>query len=107
MSEIRDLQKRIFKNKIDKGFNTTDVGKELLLITEELGEAISVYRREGGEKLAEEIVDIIIYCLGLLEILGFDALKEIQKKVEKNEKRVYKKTSSKHGWGAVEEKSKG
>lgn len=103
MSEIRNLQKRIFKNKVDKRFNTTDVGTEFLLITEELGEAISAYRREDGEKLAEEVVDIIIYCLGLLEILGLDASEEILKKVEKNEKRVYKKISSEHGWGVVEE----
>lgn len=102
MAEIRDLQKRIFKNKQAKGFNITDIDTELLLITEELGEAVRAYRREGKEKLVEEIVDIIIYCLGLMEILGADASKEILKKVEENESRRYKMADK--GWGVVEDK---
>ena len=64
--EVRNLQERIFKNKVEKGFNTTSIGKELLLITEELGEAVWAYRRESKGKLAEEVVDIIIYGLILL-----------------------------------------
>ena len=103
MNQIADLQKRIFQNKIKKGFNTKSVEIELLLITEELGEAVSAYRREGKEKLAEEIVDIIIYCLGLLAILKVDASKEIEKKVEKNEARNYNKVSDEI-WHVVEEK---
>jgi len=103
MSELADLQERIFKNKKEKGFNVSDIGTELLLITEELGEAVRAFRRENKTELAEEIVDIIIYCLGLLAILDVDASTAIQKKVEENEKRVYQKVSE-QGWGVVEDK---
>ncbi len=40
--------------------------------------------------LNEELADVAIYLLGLSEMLGFDLADEIEKKVSKNEKRVYK-----------------
>ena len=89
---LRQIQKRIWKNKVKKGFNTTDVGREFLYLTEELGEAVRAYRKDDKDSLAEEIVDLIIYSLGLLEMLGKDGYEEILKKMEKNEKREYKPT---------------
>lgn len=86
---LREIQKRIWDNKVKKGFNTTDISKDLLYLTEELGEAVRAYRKDNKDELAEEIVDIIIYSLGLLEMLGRDGYEEIMKKNEKNEKRVY------------------
>ena len=38
----------------------------------------------------EELADIAIYLMGLSEMLGFDLEEEIERKVSKNEKRVYK-----------------
>ena len=38
----------------------------------------------------EELADIAIYLMGLSEMLGFDLADEIEKKVSKTEKRVYK-----------------
>jgi NTP pyrophosphatase (non-canonical NTP hydrolase) len=105
MDQIADLQKRIFQNKVEKGFNLESIETELLLITEELGEAVRAYRREGKKELTEEIVDIIIYCLGLLAILKVNASEEIEKKVKKNGTRTYSKVSGR-GWGAVEKKVK-
>ncbi len=86
---FRQIQKRIWDNKVKKGFNTTDVSKEFLYLTEELGEAVKAHRKENNDELAEEVVDIIIYSLGLLEMLGKDVYEEIIKKMEKNEKREY------------------
>ena len=86
---LRQIQKRIWDNKVKKGFNTTDVSKEFLYLTEELGEAVRAYRKDNKEELAEEIVDLIIYSLGLMEMLGKDGYEEIMKKIEKNEKRKY------------------
>ena len=37
-----------------------------------------------------ELADISIYLMRLSEMLGFDLVDEIEKKVSKNEKRVYK-----------------
>ena len=86
---LKQIQKRIWDNKLKKGFNTTDPGKDLLYLAEELGEAVKAYRKDDKDELAEEVVDLIIYSLGLLQMLGRDGYEEIMKKNEKNEKRVY------------------
>jgi NTP pyrophosphatase (non-canonical NTP hydrolase) len=86
---VRKIQKRIWKNKLDKGFNIKDIGKDFLGLTEELGEAIRAYRKNNKDELAEEISDIVIYSFGLYEILKKDAYTELIKKIEKNEKREY------------------
>ncbi len=86
---LREIQKRIWDNKVKKNFNTTDISKEFLYLTEELGEAVKAYRKDNKDELAEEIVDLIIYSLGLFEMLGKDGYEEIIKKIEKNEKREY------------------
>ena len=86
---LREIQKRIWDNKVKKGFNITDISKDLLYLTEELGEAVKAYRKDDKDELAEEVVDIIIYSLGLLQMLGKDGYEEIIKKMEKNEKREY------------------
>ena len=88
--KLKELQKKIYQNKIDKGFNTTDIAKEFCLLYGEVSEAYEAYRKKKPD-LNEEIADIAIYLLGISEILGFDLEKEIENKVKINEKRVYKK----------------
>lgn len=88
--KLKELQKRIYQNKINKGFNTTDIAKEFCLLYGEVGEAYEAYRKKKPD-LNEELADIAIYLLGISEILGFDLEKEIENKVAINEKRVYKK----------------
>jgi NTP pyrophosphatase (non-canonical NTP hydrolase) len=89
---LRQIQKKIWDNKVKKGFNTTDIGKDLLYLAEELGEAVKSFRKESKDELAEEVADLIIYSLGLMEMLGKDGYEEIMKKCEKNEKREYRAT---------------
>lgn len=86
---IKQLQKKILENKAKKGFNTTDLSKEFLYLTEELGEAVRAFRKDDKDELAEEIIDVVIYCLGILEMLDKDGYQELLKKMEKNEKRKY------------------
>ena len=40
--------------------------------------------------LGEELADVMIYLLGISEILGIDLEKEVLHKIDKNSKRVYK-----------------
>ena len=87
--DLKKAQKEIFQNKINKGFNTTDVNKEFCLLYGEVAEAYDAYRKKKDD-LNEELADIAIYLMGLSEMLGFDLEDEIMKKVNKNEKRVYK-----------------
>jgi len=87
--DLKKLQKEIYKNKVDKGFNTTDINKEFCLLYGEVGEAYDAYRK-GKDDLGEELADIAIYLLGLSEILGKDLEEEIKNKVQINNNRKYK-----------------
>jgi NTP pyrophosphatase (non-canonical NTP hydrolase) len=90
MIDLKKLQKLIYKNKVDKGFNTKDVYEEFCLIHEEVSEAFRSYKKKLPDT-GEELADIAIYLLGLAEILKLDLEKEIKNKVAKNKKRVYKR----------------
>ena len=87
--ELKKIQKDIWQNKLNKGFNTTDVNKEFCLLYGEVSEAYDAWKKKKDD-LNEELADIAIYLMGLSEMLGFDLAYEIEKKVSKNEKRVYK-----------------
>lgn len=86
---MKEMQKEIWQNKINKGFNTTDVNKEFCLLYGEISEAYEAWKKKKDD-LGEELADIAIYLMGLSEMLGFDLEYEIINKVKKNEKRVYK-----------------
>lgn len=83
------MQKEIWKNKLEKGFNTTNVEKEFCLLYGEVAEAYEAYRKKKDD-LNEELADVAIYLMGLSEMLGYDLEEEIRKKVAKNAKRIYK-----------------
>lgn len=90
MIDLKKIQEEVYQNKINKGFNVIDVSKEFCLIYGEVAEAYEAYRKKKDD-LGEELADIVIYVLGLSEILGIDLEKEIVKKVNKNNHREYKK----------------
>ena len=90
--DLKQIQKEVWQNKLNKGFNTTNVEKEFCLLYGEVAEAFEAYNKKKDD-LNEELADIAIYLLGLSEMLGFDLEDEIVKKVAKNEKRVYKKVN--------------
>ena len=87
--DLKKLQKEIYQNKVNKGFNTTDVYKEFAFLYGEVGEALEAYRKKQDD-LGEELADVAIFLLGLSEIVGIDLQEEIEKKMIKNEKRKYK-----------------
>ncbi len=86
--DLNQVQKKVLQNKINKGFNTTDVNKEFCLLYGEVGEAYDAYRKKKAD-LGEELADIAIYLLGLSEILGISLEDEITKKIEINKNRKY------------------
>ena len=87
--DLAKIQKEVFQNKIDKGFNTTDVNKEFCLLYGEVAEAYDAYRK-GKDDLGEELADIAIYLLGLSEMTGKNLENEIINKMSINQKRIYK-----------------
>ena len=94
--DLKKLQQEVMRNKIEKGFNTTDVAREFCRAYEELSEAYSKYEK-GQEGVAEEFADVAIFLLGMAEMLGFDLESELVKKIEKNKKRKYKKVAMPNG----------
>ena len=88
MIDFKQLQKDVYQNKVNHGFNVTDVNMEFCLAYGELGEAYMAWLT-NKEDLGEELADVTIYLMGLSEILGIDLESEILNKMNKNAKRVY------------------
>ena len=92
MVDLKKLQEEVYQNKVNHGFNITDINMEFCLAYGEMGEAYMAWLKKKDD-LGEELADVAIYLLGLSEILGLDLEKEILHKIEKNSKRVYKKVN--------------
>lgn len=95
MVNLKELQKEIYRNKLEKGFNT-DTAYEFCRAYEELSEAFSKFNK-GQDGVAEELADVAIFLLGMCERMGFDLEKEIVRKVEINKNRKYQKSKSPDG----------
>ncbi len=98
MIDLVALQKRIYANKVRRGFNVTDVGKEIVLMVEELGELANAYKRSDKrpapeislkEEMVDAVGDLMVYCLGLCEMLGADSEEVLRTIVAQNERRTY------------------
>ena len=89
MIDLRKIQKEVYQNKLDKGWIVTDVNKEFCLTYGEVAEAYEAWRKKQDD-VGEEIADVVIYLLGLSEILNVDLETELLKKVKKNKYREYK-----------------
>lgn len=87
--DFKELQKEVYQNKINKGFNVTDLNMEFCCAYGELGEAYSAWLKKKDD-LGEELADVVIFLMGISEILGLDLGEEIKNKIEKNKTRVYK-----------------
>jgi len=94
--DLKKLQKEVIKNKLEKGFNVTNVALEFCRAYEELSEAFSKYNK-NQPGVAEEFADVMIFVLGMCETMGFDLEKELVQKIEKNKKRKYIKEKSPDG----------
>ncbi|MFJ6565942.1 MazG-like family protein [Streptomyces sp. NPDC091292] len=86
--EIGDAQKLAWENKTHKGFNTSDVALEFGLLTAEVGEAFTAWRK-GLPDLGEELADVFLYLTALAEMNGVDLDSEVARKIEKNRRRTY------------------
>lgn len=82
------IQKRIYQNKINKGFNTTDIPKEFCYLYSEVAEAFEAFRK-GESNFGEELADVAIFLLGIAEIKNIDLGAEVLKKMDTIEKREY------------------
>ena len=98
MGELNKLQKEIFRNKIERQFNTKDVGKEIILMAEELGELAKAYKNSdkknakeinNKDEIIDAIGDLMVYCLGLCEMMDVDSEEVLNKILDNNRKRTH------------------
>lgn len=96
MVDLKEIQKEIVRNKVEKGFNMTNMALEFCRAHEELSEAFSKYNK-NQDGVAEEFADVAIFLLGMCEQLGYDLEHELVRKVEINKNRKYIKSKSPDG----------
>ena len=88
MANFKQLQKEVYQNKINHGFNVIDINLEFCSTYEELAEAYRAWRKKQDD-VGEELADVVIFLMGISEILGIDLEEEIENKIKKNAKRKY------------------
>jgi NTP pyrophosphatase (non-canonical NTP hydrolase) len=91
-TKTKDIQRKVYENKLEKGFNVTNIELEFCLTQGELAEAYEAYRKKLPT-VGEELADVAIYLYGLAEILGINLDQEIERKVEINKNRTYKRVN--------------
>ena len=64
---VRDVQQRAWQNKVEKDFNTTDVPLEFSLMTAEVGEAFTAWRKNRPD-FGEELADVALYLVAIAEM---------------------------------------
>jgi len=87
--DIAAVQRQAWDNKQAKGFNVSDVPLEFGLLTAEIGEAFTAWRKQLPD-FGEELADVMIYLAGLAEMTGVDLSGEVERKLAKNAARVYR-----------------
>lgn len=85
--DLNNIQKQIIQNKINKGFNTTDMNQEFVLLYGEVAEAYDAWKHKGN--IGEELADVAIYLLGIAELNNISLMDEIEHKVQINKNRKY------------------
>ena len=87
--DIALVQRRAWDNKQAKGFNVSDVPLEFGLLTAEIGEAFTAWRKQLPD-FGEELADVMIYLAGLAQMTGIDLSGEVERKLAKNAARTYR-----------------
>ena len=95
MVDLKELQKEVMRNKVEKGFSM-EMANEFCRAHEELSEAFSKWNK-NQDGVAEEFADVAVFLLGMCEQLGYDLEKELVRKIEINKNRKYKVMKSPDG----------
>ncbi|MFY9888763.1 MAG: hypothetical protein WAK71_10680 [Streptosporangiaceae bacterium] len=88
--EIGDVQRLAWENKLAKGFNVSDVALEFGLLTAEVGEAFTAWRKRQPD-LGDELADVLIFITSVAEMTGVDLNAAVQRKLATNARREYRR----------------
>lgn len=95
LDDYINRQQRIFDNKVNHGFNTTNIYQEARYILEEVTELMRAIEKNDRDNMMEELADIVIFAYGCAEVARLGDLDaEIFKKMTINEHRKYTQNSS-------------
>lgn len=93
-SSVREIQDYIEDMKIDRGFNTISIEREMMLMLEEFGELAKAIRKETKGRLdptktydtsvEEELADVFIYLLNIANMSNVDIFQAFKKKEKRN-----------------------
>lgn len=86
--DFRTAQAAVWQNKLDKGFNTTDVRQEFRYLMREYLEALRAWRL-GLPDVDLELADVVLFASSLAEILGIDLGDAVARKLAINAARTY------------------
>jgi NTP pyrophosphatase (non-canonical NTP hydrolase) len=86
--DVAAVQQQAWDNKLIKELNISDVALEFGLLTAEVSEAFTAWRKRLPD-FGEELADILIYLAGLAEMTGVDLSAEVKRKLAKNAARSY------------------
>ena len=95
MIDLKQIQDRLWANKVAKGFNTTNIEREFNYTYAELAEAYEAYRK-GKDDTDGELADVVLFVLSLAKLLNVDLEQAIMAKLDKNEARVYTEHNGHH-----------
>ena len=88
MIDLRDLQKRSFQNKLEKGIDMTDINYAFCIAFSELSDAFRAQHNHNAEHGAL-LVKAITELLCISELLGLDLENDLVNSIEKSERRRY------------------
>lgn len=95
MLDTRAAQIEVIANRRRRGWDSAhNLSCTTEGLAEELGEFTKARRKGDPVEEIDALGDMIVWCLGGLEILGADAAKVVSKIIEKNAGRTY--TESNH-----------
>ena len=86
--DISRAQQLAWTNKVNKGFNTTDIPLEFGLLVVEVSEAFTAWRH-GKPDVGEELADVALFLMGVAQMMGKDLNREVERKIAKNDARSY------------------
>lgn len=89
LKDFLERQLRIYQNKVNHGFNVTDLNIEMRYLQREVNELREALQQDDTQHTLEEIADVVIYCYGMAQILGLNLDEMIFHKMGINEHRKY------------------
>ena len=90
MIDLNKIAKEIIENRKRRLFPSAhDLNKTTSGLAEEVGEWAKALRKVNTDEQVDALVDIMVYCLGGLEILGVNPEEELLAVIEANKKREH------------------